>query len=79
MANLIISDAIAARLKQIAERENTSIDAVLEMLLNRYTLELNLSHQQAVFTPFGGEDTAQELMNYLNSKKQHQQKIDKEP
>jgi hypothetical protein len=37
MANLIIDDALARQLQEIARRENRSVDEVLESLLAQYT------------------------------------------
>jgi hypothetical protein len=41
MANLIVSDEIAERLKQIAEQEHKPVDTVLEKMIECYTPEIS--------------------------------------
>ncbi|MBZ0299785.1 MAG: hypothetical protein K8J31_08600 [Anaerolineae bacterium] len=48
MSDLILRDDLAARIREIARRENRPVDSVVEALLTRYTLEAAASPENEV-------------------------------
>jgi len=56
MAELIIDNAIAERLRQIAQQENRPLDAVLRSMLESYSTALESSHWPLQFARMAESD-----------------------
>ena len=58
------------RAEEVAQRTGRSLEAVLTEWIERGSVNGDLlSEEHQIYTPLGGEDTAQALLEYLQTKK----------
>ena len=69
---LELSDDVIQHADTVAQRTGRSLEAVLADWIEREALQDNTTHllsaEQYLYTPLGGEDTAQALYEFLQSK-----------
>jgi hypothetical protein len=67
---LDLSDSVLRRAEETAQRTGRSIEAVLTEWIERASADENMAlltsdSELPIYTPFGGEDTAQALFEFL--------------